>query len=85
TGASAGIGAEIARELAERGHGLLLVARRKPRLNQLAEKLSDEHGVRVEAISCDLGKPAARGRLPGKIEELGLDVEILVNNAGFAT
>ena len=63
----------------------MLVARRKPRLVQLAEKLSDEHGVRVEAISCDLAKPAARGRLPGKIEELGLDVEILVNNAGFAT
>ena len=52
---------------------------------RLAEKLSDEHGVRVEAISCDLARPAARGRLPGKIEELGLDVEILVNNAGFAT
>ena len=85
TGASAGIGTEIARELAARGHGLILVARRKPRLVELAQELSREHGVRVEAVPCDLGKPASRGRLPGRIEELGLDVEILVNNAGFAT
>ena len=85
TGASAGIGSSIARELAARGHALVLVARRKPRLVELADELSREHGVRVEPIPCDLGKPASRGRLPGKIEELGLDVEILVNNAGFAT
>ncbi len=85
TGASAGIGAEIARELATRGHGLILVARRKPRLVELAGELSGEHGVRVEVITCDLGKATARGRLPAKIDELGLDVEILVNNAGFAT
>ena len=85
TGASAGIGTEIARELAARGQGLILVARRKPRLVALAAELSREYGVRVEAVSCDLGKPASRGRLPGRIEELGLDVEILVNNAGFAT
>jgi uncharacterized protein len=85
TGASAGIGSEIARLLAARGHTLVLVARRKERLVSLAQELTDEHGVRVETISCDLGKPAPRGRLPGRIEELGLDVEILVNNAGFAT
>jgi short-subunit dehydrogenase len=85
TGASAGIGTEIARELAARGHGVILVARRKPRLVELAKELSSEHGVRVEAVPCDLGKPASRARLPSRIEELGLDVEILVNNAGFAT
>jgi short-subunit dehydrogenase len=85
TGASAGIGAEIARELARRGHGVVLVARRKQRLLDLAEELNSEHGVRAEAISCDLGRPAARGRLPGQIADLGLDVEILINNAGFAT
>jgi short-subunit dehydrogenase len=85
TGASAGIGAEIARELARRGHGLVLVARRKQKLLDLANELSSECGVRAEAISCDLGRPAARGRLPGQIADLGLDVEILVNNAGFAT
>jgi uncharacterized protein len=85
TGASAGIGTEIARELASRGHGLVLVARRKPRLVDLAQELSRDHGIRVEAVACDLGKPASRARLPGRVAELGLDVEILVNNAGFAT
>ena len=85
TGASAGIGAEIARELARRGHGVVLVARRKQKLLDLAEELSAEYGIRAEAISCDLGRPAARGRLPGQIAELGLEVDILINNAGFAT
>jgi short-subunit dehydrogenase len=85
TGASAGIGAEIARELARRGHAVVLVARRKQRLLDLANELNSQFGVRAEAISCDLGRPAARGRLPGQIGELGLAVDILVNNAGFAT
>jgi uncharacterized protein len=85
TGASAGIGSEIAAELAGRGHGLVLVARRKPRLVALAQELIGKHGVRVETIACDLSKPAARARLPARIADLGLDVEILVNNAGFAT
>jgi short-subunit dehydrogenase len=85
TGASSGIGAAIARELAERGHGLVLVARRKDRLDALALQLSDEFGVRAEAVGCDLGKAASRQRLPARIESLGLDVGVLVNNAGFAT
>lgn len=85
TGASAGIGSEIAKLLAERGHGLVLVARRKDRLTALAKELSDKHGVRVETIAADLGKPTPRGKIPGRIEELGLQVEILINNAGFAT
>lgn len=85
TGASAGIGSEIAKLLAERGHTLVLVARRKDRLTALADELGEAHGVRVETISADLSKPAPRGRIPGQIEEFGLEVEILVNNAGFAT
>jgi hypothetical protein len=85
TGASAGIGSEIAGLLAARGHNLVLVARRKERLDALAGELSEEHGVRVETIACDLGKAAARGRIPGRMDDFGLDVEILVNNAGFAT
>ncbi len=85
TGASSGIGAAIARELAERGHGLVLVARRKDRLDALAEELNGEYGVRAESIGCDLGKAASRQRLPARIESLGLDVSVLVNNAGFAT
>jgi hypothetical protein len=85
TGASAGIGSEIARELARRGYGVVLVARRKQRLAALAEELQVEHGIRAETIACDLAKPASRARIPGRVTELGLDVEILVNNAGFAT
>lgn len=85
TGASAGIGAEIARELAARGHNLVLVARRKDRLDEVAEDLSSEFGVRAEGVSCDLGAAASRDTLPADIDALGLDIEILVNNAGFAT
>ncbi len=85
TGASSGIGAEIARELARRGHGVVLVARRKPRLEALAEELSAEYGIRAETVAADLAKPASRSRIAGRISALGLEVEILVNNAGFAT
>lgn len=85
TGASSGIGTEIAKLLAKRGYALVLVARRKDRLTALADELSDEHGVRVETIAADLGKPTPRGKIPGRIAELGLEVEILINNAGFAT
>jgi short-subunit dehydrogenase len=85
TGASGGIGAEIARELARRGHGVMLVARRKDRLEALAGELQREYGIRAETISADLAKPASRSRIQGRLTELGLDVEILVNNAGFAT
>jgi short-subunit dehydrogenase len=85
TGASGGIGAEIARELARRGHGVVLVARRKDRLEELAEELQRDYGIRAETISADLAKPASRSRIQGRLTELGLDVDILVNNAGFAT
>jgi uncharacterized protein len=85
TGASAGIGSEIARELARRGHGVVLVARRKQKLQELAKELASEFGVRAEAIACDLGKPTPRAKLPAQLEQLGLEVDILVNNAGFAT
>jgi short-subunit dehydrogenase len=85
TGASGGIGEEIARELARRGHGVALVARRKQRLEALAEALNGEFGVRTETIAADLAKPASRSRIQGRLTELGLEVDILVNNAGFAT
>jgi short-subunit dehydrogenase len=85
TGASAGIGAEIARELAKRGHGVVLVARRKERLDELAGELRSAHGVQAEALDCDLSDPAARDQLPVRVNALGLDIEILINDAGFAT
>jgi short-subunit dehydrogenase len=83
TGASAGIGEAIARDLAGRGHGVTLVARREERLRSLAGELSDRFGVRAEAIAVDLGSDSARADLPRRLDELGLEVEILVNNAGF--
>jgi short-subunit dehydrogenase len=83
TGASAGIGSAIARLLAERGHGVLLVARREERLRKLAEALRARHGIHVDAIGADLADPDARDRLASQLAQSGLTVEILVNNAGF--
>jgi short-subunit dehydrogenase len=85
TGASSGIGADTARSLARRGHGLTLVARRAGRLEELAEGLRSEYGVRVEVLPCDLADESARGRMFDSLGELGLNVEVLVNDAGFGT
>ncbi|KUI10137.1 oxidoreductase [Mycolicibacterium acapulense] len=83
TGASAGIGADIARELAARGHGVTLVARREDRLRDLAAELGGN--VRAETIACDVADPAARAALFDQIAERGLTVDMLVNNAGIGT
>ncbi|HYH60229.1 MAG TPA: SDR family NAD(P)-dependent oxidoreductase, partial [Solirubrobacterales bacterium] len=83
TGASSGIGEEIARQLAERGYGLTLVARREDRLKALADEVYETHGVRAEHIAADLGSDQGRDAMLAKVEALDLDVEILVNNAGF--
>jgi short-subunit dehydrogenase len=85
TGASSGIGADLARELAARGHGVVLVARRADRLEALATELREAHGVRAEALACDLIDPEALAALPGRIEALGLEVSILINNAGYGS
>ena len=77
TGASSGIGEEFARQLAGRGYDLILVARRKDRLEQLAEQLP----TTAHVIECDLVSEAAE--LPGRVEKLGVDVDLLINNAGF--
>ena len=79
TGASAGIGEEFARQLARRGNDLILVARRKDRL----EKLAEEVPTTAHVIECDLGSEAAK--LPDKVAKLGVEVDLLVNNAGFGT
>jgi uncharacterized protein len=77
TGASSGIGEEFARQLAGRGYDLILVARRKDRLEQLAEQIP----TTAHVVECDLVTEAAE--LPGKVEKLGVTVDLLVNNAGF--
>lgn len=82
TGASSGIGAELARELASRGYGVTLVARRAEKLTELAAELS---GVRVEVIPCDMAASDARATLFDEVERRGLTVDILVNNAGIGT
>lgn len=83
TGASSGIGREIARQLAARGHGVTLVARREELLEQLAAELRSAHGVRVEVIPTDLADRDATDRLCEEVERRGLTVDVLVNNAGF--
>ena len=83
TGASSGIGAAIAAELASRGYSLALVARREERLRSLAIELASEHGVEAAVIACDLADPAERDRLTDELRAGGRAVELLVNNAGF--
>jgi len=85
TGASSGIGSEIARELARRGHGVTLVARREDRLKALADELAQTQRVRAEVIAADLTDPDSRGGLPAELDRRGLTPDVLVNNAGFTT
>ncbi len=84
TGASSGIGAEIAKELAKRGHGVTLVARRAEKLAELAAELRGS-GVRAEVVALDLADRSARAGLLGEVEALGLTPDLLVNNAGLST
>ena len=85
TGASSGIGADVARSLARRGHGVTLVARRADRLEELADELRSDCGVRVEVLECDLADDRSRERMLGQLAELAVNVEVLVNNAGFGS
>lgn len=85
TGASSGIGTEIARVLASRGHGVTLVARRLDRLETLAGQLSERHGIRAEVVVADLSEPDQRRAVVAAVEERGLVPDVLVNNAGFST
>jgi short-subunit dehydrogenase len=85
TGASSGLGAEFARQLARRGANLVLVARRADRLQSLAAELTRAHGVAVTTIARDLGLPDAGRTLRAKLESAGVYATGLVNNAGFGT
>lgn len=81
TGASSGIGAEFARQLAARGMHLVVTARRKPRLEDLAAELDRKHGARCHVIACDLSEPEAPRRLLEQVDALGIELELLINNA----
>lgn len=83
TGASSGIGAEIAKELAKEGANLVLVARRQGRLDALAAEIKQAHGVEARTVALDLGKPNAALELFEATEGSELPVDVLVNNAGF--
>ncbi len=83
TGASAGIGAAFARELAARGVSLVLTARRADRLAALAAELVPRYGVRVETIAADLADPDAPQTLCAEIERRGIAIDWLINNAGY--
>ncbi|MBO3087858.1 SDR family NAD(P)-dependent oxidoreductase [Cellulomonas dongxiuzhuiae] len=83
TGASSGIGAELARQLAARGSALVLVARRAELLEALAREIRDAHGVRVDVVPADLGALGAADRLAAEVAARGVRVTSLVNNAGF--
>jgi len=83
TGASSGIGLELAKLFARDGYELVLVARRAERLEELGRELTQVHGVRCHAISADLADPDAAAEIARRLDRAGLAVDVLVNNAGF--
>lgn len=82
TGASSGIGAEFAVQLAGRGMHLILVSRRKEKMTQLATDLNTRHGTRCHIVAIDLAEPESGRRLFDEVKRLGVQIELLVNNAG---
>jgi uncharacterized protein len=85
TGASSGLGATFAKELAARGMNTILVARSADKLQALATELTTKYQQRNDFIAMDLVPAGAATNLASKVAELGLQVDLLVNNAGFAT
>jgi short-subunit dehydrogenase len=83
TGGCSGIGLAIARQLAARGHGLLLISERAGPLESAAASIRGAHGVPVEVACVDLSRPGAAEEVHRRARSLGLDVELLVNNAGI--
>ncbi len=85
TGASSGIGETFARHLAREGSQLVLVARRRSRLEAIAAELRDEHGTSVEVLDADLTEPDAVDRVARRLRDADRPVDLLVNNAGFGS
>jgi len=85
TGASSGLGLELAKLFARDGHDLVVVARRRDHLEALATRLAAEHGVAARVIAEDLADPVAPRRIFEELRERRIEVEFLVNSAGFGT
>lgn len=85
TGASAGIGKELARLFAADGHDVVLVARSGAKLDALAAELQKAHGVTAHVIAADLGEPTAPAAIKQQTSDRGLAIDFLVNSAGFGT
>jgi len=83
TGACSGIGREIARRLGARGYALVLVSEKRERLAAIAAEIFAAHGTIVHTIVCDLARPEAAGELHAAVRALGVDVDVLVINAGM--
>jgi len=83
TGASAGLGRDFARLFAADGHGVILVARRRDRLEALAGELAATYGIGTTVFDADLADPATPRRLVDRVRARGLEVDFLVNDAGF--
>lgn len=83
TGACSGIGLAIARLLGELGYALVLVSHREGPLAAAAAEIRAAHGVDVHAVTLDLARPEAAGELFGAVAALGVEVDVLVNNAGM--
>jgi hypothetical protein len=83
TGASSGIGRELSRVLAREGHDLVLVARREPELHALADELASRYGAASTVVTADLSDPAGPRDVYDAVDKAGLEIDVLVNNAGF--
>lgn len=83
TGASAGLGAEYARQLAARGANLVLVARDEAALRALADEMTDQHGVRVDVIAADLLDGDQRSLVEERLADGSRPIDVVINNAGF--
>ncbi len=84
TGASSGLGLEFCNLAAADGYDLVLVARKPERLEEAATQLRSEHGRKVHVMAKDLGEAGAAGAVYDEVKRCGLEISVLINNAGFA-